>query len=202
MWGDVSVDLEEALTELQLARRGLEMAEAHSREQREVMVDLLLLIGTREVCSKCGKPCFWIRLRGTGPAVLYGLDGTQHWPICSGTTIRPAAPPILWIADAQGRCTHANNAWQLFSGYAGKTNLDESWESAIHPADKNVITVYHKTFAARELFKADYRLRRANGEFAYVHSEAEPHYNASGLFQGFAGMTFETAEISERGKAA
>lgn len=70
---------------LNQAEAALRLAEATIREQREVMVDLLLFLGSRKTCAKCDTPVFWILPRGGGPAIMYNPDGTQHWPRCAGT---------------------------------------------------------------------------------------------------------------------
>ena len=82
--------LAEASVRLEIMQRQFQLAEERNREQTEIMTDLLLLIGTRETCSQCGRAGVWVRVRGTGGAVLYNLDGTQHWPRCPQTA-RPAA---------------------------------------------------------------------------------------------------------------
>lgn len=74
---------------LQQAEAALALAETKIQEQRDVMTDLLLLLGSRKTCAKCNTPVFWLMVRGHGAAVMYNPDGTQHWPRCPGTA-RPA----------------------------------------------------------------------------------------------------------------
>lgn len=88
--------LSEAMHQLQAMQAELAMSEARNREQSEIVIDLLLAIGTRQSCSKCGAPAFWVKLRGNGAAVLYNLNGSQHWPRCPQT-----APPALAIASGE-----------------------------------------------------------------------------------------------------
>lgn len=68
--------LEEALAALALAEKTMQ-------EQRDIMTDLLLLLGSRTACVKCSAPVLWINVRG-GEAIIYNLNGTQHWPRCPG----------------------------------------------------------------------------------------------------------------------
>lgn len=67
-------EIENALTkarrELEDKKRALELAEAQIREQRKITTDLLSLLGTKETCSKCNAPTFWVRPRGSGSALL------------------------------------------------------------------------------------------------------------------------------------
>ena len=86
----------EAIRQLEAVRAELAMSEARNREQSEIMTDLLLAIGTRQSCPKCGAPAFWVKQRSNGPAILYNIDGTQHWPRCPQT-----APPALAIASGE-----------------------------------------------------------------------------------------------------
>lgn len=86
--------ISEAMHQLQTLRAELKMAEDRNREQSEIVIDLLLAIGTRQSCPKCGAPAFWVKLRGNGAAVLYNANGSQHWPKCPQT----APPPALATA--------------------------------------------------------------------------------------------------------
>jgi len=86
-------ELEAVRRELRDTKRALELAEAKIQEKTEIMTDLLLAMGSRENCSKCDTATVWLRIRACGNAVLYNLDGTQHWPRCRGT-----ARPVETIA--------------------------------------------------------------------------------------------------------
>jgi hypothetical protein len=84
--------LAEALAELETVhrklrdtQRALELSDAKIQEKSDIMTDLLILLGCRETCSKCNAATYWVRIRGCGNAVLYNLDGTQHWPRCPRT---------------------------------------------------------------------------------------------------------------------
>ena len=65
------------------AQAALALAESKIKEQREVMFDLLPLLGSRMTCARCGIPVFWIVVRN-GSAYSFNPDGTQHWPRCPG----------------------------------------------------------------------------------------------------------------------
>lgn len=54
--------------------------------QRDIVTDLMLDVGMADRCAKCGSAAFWLRHSSTGAAVLYNIDGSQHWPRCPGTT--------------------------------------------------------------------------------------------------------------------
>lgn len=93
----VPKSFQEALHQLEAVRAELKMAEGRNREQAEIVTDLLLAIGTRQSCPKCGAPAFWVKLRGNGAAVLYNANGSQHWPRCPQT----APPPALAVASGE-----------------------------------------------------------------------------------------------------
>lgn len=61
-------------------------AEERFTEAREIMLDLLIALGMRDICAKCGSATFWLRPRGQGGARLFNLDGTEHWPCPGGQT--------------------------------------------------------------------------------------------------------------------
>lgn len=93
----VPKSLPEAMRQLEALQAELKMAEDHNREQAEIVTDLLLAIGTRQSCPKCGAPAFWVKLRGNGAAILYNVDGSQHWPRCRQTS----PPPVLAVASGE-----------------------------------------------------------------------------------------------------
>lgn len=83
--------LPEALRMLANQDREMQAMETRMNEMAAVMTDLLIENGIRQICPHCGAPGFWMRRGGTGSAVLYNPDGTQHWPRCPQTA-RPKPP--------------------------------------------------------------------------------------------------------------
>lgn len=49
---------------------------------RDLMTDLLLEIGSRESCARCGRPAVWVWSKD-GNGLLLNVDGSQHWPRCA-----------------------------------------------------------------------------------------------------------------------
>jgi hypothetical protein len=61
--------------------RQLELSEARNKEKEQIMQEFLLSVGIRETCTYCEQPVVWARIR-SGLAIMFNLDGTEHWPRC------------------------------------------------------------------------------------------------------------------------
>lgn len=76
-------------SKLEEAQAALALAETTIQELRDFISDLLVLVGSRIKCPKCGATIFWVVVRG-GDAKAFNANGSQHWPICDGAE-RPLA---------------------------------------------------------------------------------------------------------------
>jgi PAS domain S-box-containing protein len=107
-------------------------------------------------------------------------DSESHFRELADTT-----PALMWITDAAGRITFVNAAWRRFTGRTLEQALDEA--VAAHPDDRDVVARQRgEAFAGRTELEAEYRLRRADGAYRWVHEVAVPRY-AAGEFVGYMG---------------
>ncbi len=102
------------------------------------------------------------------------------------------APAMLWITDADSRCTLLSRAWYDYTGQAEREGLGLGWLEAVHPE--------HREEAAREFFDAtrerqpfslDFRLRRKDGEYRWVLDEGRPRFAENGEWRGYSGSVID-----------
>lgn len=103
-----------------------------------------------------------------------------------------AAPVMMWIADTTRKCIWFNNLWLDFTGRAIEQEINSERENEIHPDDlQSLNEVYFTAFDRREPFSAEYRLRRADGEFRWLLDHGVPRFAPHGDFLGYIGSCID-----------
>jgi PAS domain S-box-containing protein len=98
-----------------------------------------------------------------------------------------AAPVMIWIADAGASCTYFNRYWLEFRGRSLEQEMGNGWVEGVHPDDQALcLATQAKCFAARQAFRMEYRLRRADGEYRWLEATGVPRHENS-AFHGFLG---------------
>ncbi len=120
--------------------------------------------------------------------------GAQIDPIANAALL-DALPSLVWCVGADGLCSFVNRAWTEFTGRSSEQELDDGWLEGVHREDRDRVTqVLRTAFGARKPFKAEYRLRRADGSFGWVHHAAGPSNDAEGRFAGYLGTCHDITE--------
>jgi PAS domain S-box-containing protein len=101
-----------------------------------------------------------------------------------------SCPTIIWVTDAAGTNRLANRAYREFFG----TELDYAdsgkWSSLIHPDDRSeYVGKFFRALKERAPFRAEGRLRRADGEWRWLASHGEPRLSLNGEFLGYVGIS-------------
>jgi diguanylate cyclase (GGDEF)-like protein/PAS domain S-box-containing protein len=107
------------------------------------------------------------------------------------------APVMLWFTNAEGKVIFTNARWKKFvSGDSDNAEVgSQSWYSALHPDDvNNCMKTFNNAFKQRESFQMEYRLRRADGQYRYVHDTGEPYISKEGKFAGFIGSSTDITD--------
>jgi len=105
------------------------------------------------------------------------------------------APVMIWMTDAAGRCTFLSESWYAFTGQTPATGLGLGWLDAAHPDDREVAgETFLSSNARYEAFRLDYRLRRADGSYAWAIDSATPRFGPDGEFLGYIGSVLDITE--------
>lgn len=97
-------------------------------------------------------------------------------------------PALLWRSSRDFSQISANGAWRSFTGIPEGAE-PAAWLVSIHDDDRNaLIALRHDAAAAGEGFRAEYRLRRHDGEYRWVLDECRPVLASDGVVMGFTGV--------------
>jgi PAS domain S-box-containing protein len=104
-----------------------------------------------------------------------------------------ALPQLVWTADAAGKHDHFSQRWGSYTGQAPGT---ESWEAAVHPADRDrVAELWRQAVARGDEHEVEHRLRRADGEFRWFLRRAFPLRDGSGAVRRWFGTCTDVQEL-------
>ena len=105
------------------------------------------------------------------------------------------APAMLFITEPGGQCSFLSRGWYEFTGQTEKQALGFGWTAAVHPDDvETVRATFLGANARREPFAVDYRIRRADGEYAWAIDSGRPRFGSGGEFLGYVGSVIDITE--------
>jgi PAS domain S-box-containing protein len=111
-----------------------------------------------------------------------------------------AAPLPMWVTTGEeGAAPWFNRAWCEFTGCGrGGESCGGGWGAAVHPEDAaRRRAAFETAIAARERFRCEYRLRRADGVWRWVVEEGAPRLLPDGAYAGYVGSCLDITERKE-----
>ncbi len=94
------------------------------------------------------------------------------------------APVMLWMADAEGRCTYLSKSWYDFTGLPPGEDKHADWAAAVHPEDLPEIGVMVRRQLGAPL---EYRMRCADGDYRWLLDTAVPSHDGDPGPPGYIG---------------
>jgi len=108
------------------------------------------------------------------------------------------APILIWRADLTMGCDYFNERWLTFTGRTLAQEYGNGWAEGVHPEDmQRCLKIYTESFARREIFEMEYRLRRHDGSFRWLFDRGVPFSGPDGTFAGFIGSCIDVTERVE-----
>lgn len=138
-------------------------------------------------------------------ALVLTWDTTVHWRSRrelerSQARFRSFAdglPIVVWVHDAHGSHDFVNSEFERFFGFGMQADVD--WRDVLHPEDRDAyVAEFLARVGTREPFRADARVRRADGAWRWIESWGVPRFDAEGAFEGYIGAS---ADMTERVEA-
>lgn len=104
-------------------------------------------------------------------------------------------PGLLWVTDGNGKRMFANKYYRDFFQLPPGQEVNEKWFLAIHPDDKaEYVEKMNEALIERKPFSAQARVKRADGEWRWLESNASPRFSPTGKFLGFVGISYDVTE--------
>jgi len=104
-------------------------------------------------------------------------------------------PVMTWGADSTKFRTFFNKVWLEFTGRTLEQELGNGWREDIHPEDlSRCMDIYTTSFDARQSFRMEYRLRRADGEFRWILENGVRLFAPNGIFTGYIGTCIDITD--------
>ncbi len=110
-----------------------------------------------------------------------------------------SCPTMLWVTGADGGAQFVNRMYREFTGVTYAEVEGGKWPLLVHPDDAaQYVGAFERAVREHASFRAEARIRRADGEWRLIGSYAEPRLSPSGAFLGHVGLT---ADITARNEA-
>lgn len=117
-------------------------------------------------------------------------------------TLVEQSPILVWRADLTMGCDYFNARWLAFTGRRLDQEIGHGWAEGVHPEDlQRCLEIYTVSFAQREVFEMEYRLRRADGTYRWLFDRGAPYFGEDGAFLGFIGSCVDVTERVEAQEA-
>lgn len=108
------------------------------------------------------------------------------------------APAMMWVTEASGRCTYLNRRWYEFTGQTKGEAEGFGWLNAVHPEDRaGAERDFRGSNDRRTAFRAEFRLRRADGVYRWAIDAATPRFSETGAWLGFVGSVMDIEDRKE-----
>jgi len=107
-------------------------------------------------------------------------------------------PAMIWTSGPDAEYDYVNPAWLQYRGRTAEEETGGGWAEGLHPDDRDLcMETYLRAFQARQPFRMQFRLQRADESYSWVESAGVPRYRANGEFAGFMGTV---ADVTDRKK--
>lgn len=106
-----------------------------------------------------------------------------------------SALALIWLSDTENFGTWFSKGWLEYTGRTLEEELGVGWAAGVHPDDLSWCVSYRNdAFRARQRFKMEFRLRRADGSYGWVADTGIPRFTPAGEFEGYIGYCWDITE--------
>jgi PAS domain S-box-containing protein len=109
--------------------------------------------------------------------------------------IAEQSPIMIWRSGQDAQCDYFNSRWLEFRGRKLNEEQGDGWAEGVHPEDfQHCLDTYLASFARREPFEMEYRLKRWDGEYRWILDRGGPYFDEAGEFLGYLGSCVDIHE--------
>ena len=102
---------------------------------------------------------------------------------------------MMWISGADAEPLLLNQVWRAFRGAGAHDELPDGWAHAVHADDRTTaVARFVEAHERRVSYDAEYRVRRADGEWRWVRDHGTPWFDADGAFMGQMGCCLDITD--------
>jgi two-component system cell cycle sensor histidine kinase/response regulator CckA len=106
------------------------------------------------------------------------------------------ASALIWTSGPDTRIDFCNAHALSFTGRTLEELAGEGWKAVVHPEDMELrYRRYVPMIEAHEPYQAEYRLRRADGEYRWMLHTATPRLLPDGTFAGYVGIAIDVTDL-------
>lgn len=99
---------------------------------------------------------------------------------------------MTWVARSDSSCLFTSKALADYIGFPPAQFLEMRWWDLIHRDDRERLRIRSlEGYASRQPFESIYRIRRADGLYAWIVDSIHPHYRPAGRFVGSIGTMYD-----------
>jgi PAS domain S-box-containing protein len=107
------------------------------------------------------------------------------------------APVMLWMSDEKGACIYLNKAQREFWGVTPEDLPEFDWFVTIHPDDHSLLSPFETAMRDHTPFVLETRIRRADGVFRAIRTNARPRFDPRRGFVGMIGVNVDVTEARD-----
>ncbi|MFL6515553.1 MAG: PAS domain S-box protein, partial [Chthoniobacterales bacterium] len=109
-----------------------------------------------------------------------------------------AIPQLVWTNNTQGEANYFNQRWYEYTGLTYEQSHGPGWEAVVHPEDAAASRErWDHAFRKGEVFDAEFRLRRHNGDYRWFIARNVPMRDSDGNVIGWFGSATDIHDLKE-----
>jgi len=105
-----------------------------------------------------------------------------------------ATAQIVWSTNPEGENAKADPPWEEFTGVHSEPGK-YTWIDTIHPEDREKVrAAWTESLATRKPYNVEFRVRRRDGEWRYMHARAVPQIREDNTVEEWVGICFDVTD--------
>ncbi len=104
-------------------------------------------------------------------------------------------PGMIWMCNLDMERVYFNKGWLQFTGQILEQELDNGWQTGMHPDDLPTFNeLFKQAFQSKKRFAMEYRLRMHDGSYRWIYDTGFPFVTYQGKFIGYTGSGVDITE--------